>query len=628
MKDALDASVGPAASAAPGTLTREAFLHTFRELAGRFEENQQTVSTTVNTFFAELRKCGGIAEEDPFGPSKLEPDHPLRIVFADNVKLIKEIFSTWEKAIAEREIHAEFKSRLSDSLLVFVYGKVKAGKSSLGNYIAWGQTTPSEQRLGSTIEHNPEFFVEKSRGLTEHVSDETIRKAKAFKVGESETTSAIQGFRLPGLTWVDSPGLHSKHSENGDLAATYVDAADMILYLTSSTAPCKRSDMVELQALGRKDHNLAVLITGSDAWDEDLDEDGNLVKVRVMKPSKDRSAQLNYVRDSLAQNSADVSGDAARIMDRTLRRARVHSVSAAYAEEHPDVVGMDLSGMGNMLFDVAALAKGDGVRAKLVQPLKNLREFLLRIQSKDLVYIQKCLSGVAQSVAQAQMQAQIDARQKLQSIALDIGPGIDALLVAHGKDGAAFRSAVDVAYKQWLGAGRQAIADAFVASLGEKLTDSINERVGEIPEFKPLTQSIRRKKNVNAKRGGAVGGLLGAASFFVPGGPLIAGLVGLAVTAVGSYAGNRIGHTLDDAELMEVVVGDNTQEVGIHVRKMIRDQFESNTGKTVTDMATVCFSDLERWIAALQAQTQQVESATNELLAELETHINVGPTDS
>ncbi|EHK64093.1 dynamin family protein [Achromobacter arsenitoxydans] len=628
MADATNVIPASAGSAPRATLTREAFLKAFRDLAGQFDDSKSKVSTTESSFFAELRKCGEIASSDPFGRSNLEADHPLRQVLADKVDQIQKVFLGWEKTIANRETHARFKERTSDSLLVFVYGKVKAGKSSLGNYMAWGKTDPGGQHSGSDSGHTPEFFVEKSQGLTEDVSDESIRRVRAFKVGESETTSAIQGFRLPGLTWVDSPGLHSKHGENGDLAATYVDAADMILYLTNSVAPCKRSDMVELRALGRKEHNLAVVITGSDAWDEELDERGNLDKVRIMKSQADRDAQLKYVRDSLSSQLEDNASVSARVMDGTLRRAQVHSVSAAYAEQHPDAAGMEHSGVGSMLFDVAALAKGKGVRDKLVRPLKILREFLQRIQADDLVHIQSYLNGVTQSVANARTQADTDARQKLQAIALQIGPEIDRLLVEHSKDGVAFKRAVDSAYKQWLGAGREAIAEAFAASLGVGLTNSLHDAVGEIPEFKPLTQSIKRKKTVNAKRGGALGGLLGAASFFVPGGPLIALAVGVAATAVGGYAGSKIGQTLDDTETMDVVVGDNTQEVGIQVRKMVREKFESNTGSTLASMALVCFSDLEQWMADLQAQKNQVSSATAQLLAELESHINARTQDS
>lgn len=628
MKETMTLEQAPDACAAQKTLTREAFLSVFRQLAGQFEDNKQRISSTEEAFFGELHKCREIASRDPLALSNLEPTHPLREVLADNVGLIKQVFFEWQEAIDNRETHARFKTRVSDSLLVFVYGKVKAGKSSLGNYMAWGKTDPAGQHASSGSGHKPEFFVEKSQGLTELVSDESIRKMQAFKVGESETTSAIQGFRLPGLTWVDSPGLHSKHGANGDLAAQYVDAADMILYLTSSGAPCKRSDMAELQALGRKDHNLAVLITGSDAWDEDLDENGRVVKVRVMKSREDRDAQLQYVRDSLSPQLGNDSSDSARIMSETLRRARVHSVSAAYAEQNPDSEGMALSGVGNMLFDVAALAKGAGVRDKLVRPLKILRSFLQQIQSSDLVRIQTCLKGVAQSVASARMQADTDARQNLQAIALEIGSGIDALLVMHGKDSAAFKHAVDVAYKKWLGAGREAIAAAFAASLGVGLTNSLNDAIGEIPEFMPLTQSIRHKKNVNAKRGGALGGLLGAASFLVPGGPLVALAVGLAATAVGSYAGNKIGGTLDDAEFLDVVVGDNKEEVGMHVRKMIREQFENSSAKTLESMMLVSFSGLEQWIADLQAQTDYVSSATSRLLAELEAHIGTGSFDA
>ena len=65
---------------------------------------------------------------------------------------------------------------------------------------------------------------------------------KEFRVGATEATSSIQGFSLDGLTWIDSPGLHSINQENGDLAKDYVEHADLILYTMKSDSPGRRAD--------------------------------------------------------------------------------------------------------------------------------------------------------------------------------------------------------------------------------------------------------------------------------------------------------------------------------------------------------------------------------------------------
>ena len=47
-----------------------------------------------------------------------------------------------------------------------------------------------------------------------------------FDVDVEESTSAIQGFELGGMTWIDSPGLGSVTERNGNLARQYTESAD------------------------------------------------------------------------------------------------------------------------------------------------------------------------------------------------------------------------------------------------------------------------------------------------------------------------------------------------------------------------------------------------------------------
>lgn len=603
------------------TLTRQDFLNVFKELGGQFTQNQQHASAAESRFFSELRKCRRVAERDPLAQSPLEPEHPLRQLLEETVQKIKDVFSQWDAELANRETHAKFKERTADSLLVFVYGKVKAGKSSLGNYIAWGAPEPTQQVLEAG-EFDPEYFVETSSGLTEKISDESIRVARKFKVGEGETTSAIQGFKLPGLTWVDSPGLHSKNAENGDLALRYVDAADMILYLTNSVAPCKRSDMKELQALGRKEHNLAVLITGSDMVEEDEDDQGQLVKVRVMKTDDARAEQLNYVQSSLSQSAESGTSQSDQIMDKTLRRARVHSISVEYAAKHPDAVGMQHSGVGQMLHDVALLARGAGVRAKLVQPMRNLRSFLTEVRDEDLMKLQQCLKGVADGIAEARAKADSESRKKILAITLEMGPHIDSLLEKHRKDSGGFKRAVDAAYKEWLGQGREAIGEAYAASLGVGLTNAVDDAIGAIPDFEPIKKTFQRKSDVNAKRGAALGSAAGLLALLGPAGWAAGLAIGVTAALVGSTAGSKLGGMLDDNESAEIEIGDNAHLVGAKTRQMIREKYLKSADKTLSDMTLVCYSGLEEWIADLQAQASSVGAHTSNLMTELDERIS------
>lgn len=613
--------MGAATQAAnDAVMTRDQFLQCFAVLAHKFDKRKEEVGAVERAFFDALDRCRRAAQEHPLSGSKLDKDNALRDLIDEQAQRIREVFEQWDRTVRNRSTHAEFKKRKQDSLLVFVYGKVKAGKSSLGNYIAWGRHDPAvdAQRHGAA---EPQYFVETSRGLTEHISEDVIRERRKFKVGSTETTSAIQGFTLPGLTWVDSPGLHSKHEENGELAQQYVDAADLVLYLTNSTAPCKRSDVTELKELGRREHNLAVLITGSDMFEEDEDEDGNLVKVRTMKSVDDRASQVEYARKTLREQGAAQDTDAARIMASTLRRAKVFSVSVAYAEEHPDARGMAESGIGHMLHEVARLAESDGVRAKLNQPLKNLRSFLHEIRDRDLMALRRRLDDCGQGVGQARAEARRKAMADCQGIAMAIGAQVDALVSKHAMNDAAFKRAVRQTYGQWLRDGMAKATQAYQSTMEASLPQALDDVTRTIPGFEIKAHTFNRKRNIRAKQGAALGALLiGGAATLLTGG-LAAVALGVGGSMLGGLVGRGVGGMLDEDEALLIPVGDNAQQVGSATRKLLRESFDAQMRKVIDSLDGVCFEGLSLWIASMQAQARDVEDRTRALLQDIDQRI-------
>lgn len=598
-------------------MTRDEFLQCFAALAGKFEQRKEEVSSTERAFFEALDRCRETALEHPLDASKLDEKNSLRELIDEQAQRIRGVFEQWDQTIRNRATHADFKKRKADSLLVFVYGKVKAGKSSLGNYIAWGKHDPATdtRQSGKT---EPRYFIETSQNLTEHISEDEIRDRQKFKVGTTETTSAIQGFSLPGLTWVDSPGLHSKNKVNGELAQQYVDAADLVLYLTSSMAPGSRSDVTEMKELGRKEHNLAVLITHSDRFVEDEDKDGNLVKFRSMKCTKDRNDQLEHVHRMLHESDGKEDTNAARIMASTLRRAKVFSVSVAYAEEHPDEQGMAESGIGHMLHEVARLAESDGVLAKLIQPMKNLRSFLNEIQDKDLVAIRKRLDDCSRVVEKAREEARRNAFSNYQIIAISIGKEIDVLLKRHAMDNYTFKQAVSQAYKRWIQDGMTKATLAYQTTMETSVPLALDDVTRAIPGFETKTIRTNRKRNIRAKQGAALGALLiGGAATLLTGG-LAAVAMGVGGSMLGGLAGGGLGGMLDENETLEVPVGDNAQLVGSSTRKHLRESFDTEMRKVIDSLDSVCFEGLSHWISRMQTQVRNVEETTRTLQKDID----------
>jgi predicted GTPase len=353
---------------------RIALLNTFEQLEQDFKHAKIQVETLETQFLDALSAVATSAKKDPLSDSQLRQDHPLRSHVADSVSDIADLVSEWQQKIKNAERHTNFRERYGDSLLVFVYGKVKAGKSSFGNFIAYGKTDPSNIDIESA-EPLPKFFIEETTAKTEATNQATMASQRQFGVGRTETTSAIQGFCLPGLTWVDSPGLHSKTEANGKLAQDYVDAADLVLFLSHSNAPGRRSDLQEIQNLGLKNHTLAVVITGSDTYEEDEDDAGNLIKTLRMKSDEDREAQKHYVQQELNNIAKEIALQHPGTKS-LLKEAKAFSVSAWFAEQSDELNSWDISGMSNFVSFIAKTAQGRGIKIKKARPLENLRSCL------------------------------------------------------------------------------------------------------------------------------------------------------------------------------------------------------------------------------------------------------------
>ncbi|MFX6899715.1 hypothetical protein ABTH92_21315, partial [Acinetobacter baumannii] len=73
------------------------------------------------------------------------------------------------------------------------------------------------------------------------------------------------------------PGLHSATGENAALTQRFLDSADAVLWLTSSTSPGQVQELDELARELRRGKPLLPVLTRSDVIDED-EVDGRIVK--------------------------------------------------------------------------------------------------------------------------------------------------------------------------------------------------------------------------------------------------------------------------------------------------------------------------------------------------------------
>ncbi|EPU1613074.1 dynamin family protein [Campylobacter coli] len=198
--------------------------------------------------------------------------------------------SNWENEILKFSNEDKFRDELENNFIVIIYGKVKAGKSTLGNFVA-----------NNCLESQKPYFKVYDKAGKEKES-EKLEEIQEFKTDITECTSSIQLFKLNaknengGIAWVDTPGLLSTTEENGNLAKQYIEAADYIIFPTSSDAPLQNDEIEQIKELvdSGKGSALRLIITKSDKTTED-EVDGRIVAILENKSKEDRKKQEEYI---------------------------------------------------------------------------------------------------------------------------------------------------------------------------------------------------------------------------------------------------------------------------------------------------------------------------------------------
>lgn len=219
---------------------------------------------------------------------------------------------TWCQEIRNFIEGQEFVNQFETSILVVVFGNVNVGKSSIGNLIAG--VTDSNEKDDAQLQKNlrdyfgepPVFFEYDLAGQSNARGSRPLTHG-CFQEGYVETTANIQYFtRKDGLTWTDSPGVCSVTKINGDLAKKYVEFADLVIFVTTSSSPAKFDEVQELKKLFcDKKKPMLILINKSDQIDKD-EVDGQLVRVLRAKSDDDRKKQENYTQEAFSKEAGEI----------------------------------------------------------------------------------------------------------------------------------------------------------------------------------------------------------------------------------------------------------------------------------------------------------------------------------
>jgi len=216
------------------------------------------------------------------------------------------------KAEVEKNIKGrEFQNRFQKHPLVIVFGIVKAGKSTLGNFLHGRSFRAADfdnpYRNGQIPQTT--IYVEESGRKDSKTKD-------AFDEASIESTCSAQYFQIPGLVWVDTPGIGAVQKAAIDIrpleeiAKQYVQYADLVVFLANSANPGINEDVAGYKSLYENGKKALVVITRSDVFETAKDEkgrllrsaDGKIAKVQMPKDAQRRKMQEDALKQAMARN--------------------------------------------------------------------------------------------------------------------------------------------------------------------------------------------------------------------------------------------------------------------------------------------------------------------------------------
>lgn len=281
----------------------EQLINNFYDSIARANESLHTSEVLIESRQEKILEImNNLRQQVTIQPSAQKEMSPIKKVCLDEVDTYKDTVEKWIEAANHYIKGKQFVNQFEKSVLLMVFGEVKAGKSALGNFISGHSFRETSYEHLDTA---PTFYRYDSSAKNGEAIKKEVLVAGCFVEDVVEQTNTIQYFTLKdGLTWVDTPGIHSLSTANQALANDYIKYADLILFLTPANNPSKQDEIREIEKLIDGDKPFLVTITKSD--EESLQVvNGEMVKVLQAKSRENRRAQENY----LAQTINQVAGE-------------------------------------------------------------------------------------------------------------------------------------------------------------------------------------------------------------------------------------------------------------------------------------------------------------------------------
>ena len=230
-------------------------------------------------------------------------DKSIQEIYDASTKVLKDTLDGLTKELEEARDGMQFIQDNENSLNVVVFGKVKAGKSYLGNLMMGNAIRKLPTKTNYDRLEQPKVKVyDQGTCTTQDKLKEVTEENDAsggFGVDNREATRVIQLFHLGAMTWVDTPGFGSLTEENQELARKHVKNADLVIFASNSDAAGTQQDFQEMKELYDMGKRFLLVVTQSDTLEEDCADDGNIIQIPAPKSDDDRSKTESYMKETL-----------------------------------------------------------------------------------------------------------------------------------------------------------------------------------------------------------------------------------------------------------------------------------------------------------------------------------------
>lgn len=340
-----------------------------------FNFGAQDLTKQQQRLSLRLSELEEFLQASDFETAGLQPHHPLFKSLQQYVLRSKQTIPAWEQAQQELKPALDLAELFADKIMFLVFGKFNAGKSSFCNFIA--------DRF-KFHQKSVQAFILEDGAINYH--DEP------FQEGNTETTAHIQGVILDNrLVLIDTPGLHSITTENALLTQRFLESADGILWLSSSTSPGQVQELQELAQELRRGKPLLPVITRSDFLDEVI-VDNDIKKMLCNKSPENRALQEKDVLQRAQEKLQSMA------LEPDLIQQPI-SISVYSARNH-GLTEQALAAAGvYQLYQALLNLSAPVVSYKELKPLQVFIHFLEEVVIRDIKQLQNALTELTQQLS-------------------------------------------------------------------------------------------------------------------------------------------------------------------------------------------------------------------------------------